>query len=177
MSELLKACPSGLNDRVLRKPMRVVARHNGWAYLQGERAQACSTCAMRSGCGVSALSQLLGIELPRLRVADHGSTQVGDELIVSFAGSAFLKTSFAAYLLPPVGLVLTVLLAGFLGLGDMATAALCVPVFLLSLLPLWLMDRGGRTLGALQIEPPALTANRSADMPQTTGHPTRHKED
>lgn len=177
MSKLPKVGPSGLNDRVLRKPMRVVATHNGWAYLQGERAQACSTCMMRSGCGVSALSQLLKIEPPRLRVSDHGSAEVGDNLIVSFAGGAFLKTSFVAYLLPPAGLVLAALLAGLLGLGDTATAALCVPVFLLSLLPLWLVDRSGRTLDALQIEPLSPTANRSAHMPQTTDQPARHKED
>ena len=154
MSELPKACPSGPNERVLREPMRVIATHNGWAYLQGERAQACSTCAMRSGCGVSALSQLLNIEPPRLRVADHRSAKVGDTLIVSLTGGAFLKASLAAYLLPPAGLVLTALLAGLLSLGDAATAALCIPALLLSLLPLWLMERSGRTFGALQIEPP-----------------------
>ncbi|MCB1887552.1 MAG: SoxR reducing system RseC family protein, partial [Rhodocyclaceae bacterium] len=73
---------------------------------------------------------------------------------VALRGGTFLWASFLAYLLPPAALALAAALATAAGWSDVATAAVCLPVLLLALVPVWLAGRGGRIWRELRIEQP-----------------------
>ena len=141
-------------DRVLTRPMRVVARGAGWLRLQGERDSACKSCAAKSGCGVNAVADVLGLEPPTIKVAGQGApaAQVGEDVMVSIDGPAFLKAASLAYLLPPAAIVLAVLIAEAAGFSDLKTAGLALVAFIASLTPIWSLDRGGRLLDTLSVE-------------------------
>ncbi|SDF98475.1 SoxR reducing system RseC family protein [Alloyangia pacifica] len=139
------------DPRALRQRLRVTAVSKGRISLEGARAAACSGCAARSGCGVGALAELAGGRL-RLTMPRPEGVMPGDEVIVVLPAAAFLGAAGLAYLLPPAALVMALALCAALGLPDLWSALLCLPVLGVSLLPLRRAELRGAVTEALHIE-------------------------
>lgn len=137
--------------------MRVIARGRGWMRLQGERETACSSCIAKSGCGVNAISDVLGLAPPTIAVACARPAEVGAEVAVSIPGGVFLRAALLAYLLPPAALVIAAAVADSAGLSGGLTALIALAAFALSLLPIRALDRDGRLLDTVttNTEPPS----------------------
>jgi sigma-E factor negative regulatory protein RseC len=157
-------------ERVLKSTMRIVARHKGWAYLRGGRAASCSSCVARSDCGVNALAAFVHLDEPHLRVPTSVSGEVGDEVVVSMPGADFVKLTFLAYLLPPIALAAVAAVSPLAGLGDGATAALCLPAFVLSLIPLLLIERSGQGAAAIGVNERLAAARQTGPNCEAPGN-------
>lgn len=141
------------SDRgVLRQTLRVTALSDGQVALEGRRASACASCAAKTGCGAGALAEMLDGK-QRLKVQQTFPLGVGDDVVLAMDRRAFLGAALRAYLLPPATLVTVAGLAGWLGLGDVTTALLCIPSLVLAFLPLWRIDRRGLSESSLWLEP------------------------
>lgn len=138
----------------LTRTLRVVSVSGGVARLEAPRAPACGSCAARAGCGAAALAGLSApIVLEVSAEAPGGGTlRPGDAVAVSLPAATFLSAMALGWLLPPAALVGAAGAAAALGLPDLGAAALCVPVFLLSLLPLRRAERRGRMAAAMRAE-------------------------
>ncbi|MEX5729950.1 sigma-E factor negative regulatory protein RseC [Rhodovulum iodosum] len=143
----------GIHDtRTLRQTLRVAAVEGGLVRLEANRLSGCAHCAARAGCGARALAELAGagpLEIGLPRTADVAP---GDEVVVSMSGGAFLGAAGLAYLLPPAALVLAAGVFSALGLSDLWVALACLPVLVLSFLPVHRADRRGRIAAALSID-------------------------
>lgn len=151
-TEAALSCDSGSgSDGIMRHRLTVTALRDGYVYLEGERDTACSSCAAKTGCGAGALSEMIGGK-QTLRLPQTIPMAVGDDVVVAMEPRAFLGAALRAYLLPPLALVVTAGLAVGLGLGDAATAGLCLPALALSFVPLVRAERRSQTYDALWIE-------------------------
>lgn len=130
--------------RILLAPARIVASRNGRALIEADRETACGACSAKAGCGTLALSRAMPIG-PRRSVLDlpvsSCCSQAGDRAFVAISGEDFVKLSLLAHLVPPAALAATALVSSLAGWSDMTTAALCIPVFALSLIPLRIAER------------------------------------
>jgi len=69
-------------------------------WVETQRKSACGQCSANKGCGTSVLQNVLGNKRTRLRVLSDIPVKTGDEVIIGLQEGAFLKGSFAVYLLP-----------------------------------------------------------------------------
>ncbi|MEO1677779.1 MAG: SoxR reducing system RseC family protein [Pseudomonadota bacterium] len=136
--------------RALTETLRVAAVEGDQVHLVGDRAAGCRSCAARAGCGAGALTEVIGGQL-RVSVPLTLPVSVGDEVAVALPGATFLGAAALTYLLPPAALALTAGIGAGLGWSDIVTAALCLPVFALTLLPIVRAERRGRVAAELSI--------------------------
>jgi len=137
--------------RVLRRTLRVASVEGGVIEVEIDRASGCAACAARAGCATGALAELAASAPLRLGLPSGARVQPGDEVVVAIPAGGFLGAVSAAYLVPPLVLVLAVGLFTALGLPDLAVAGLSLPVFALSLWPVRRVERRGRVLADLSI--------------------------
>ena len=83
---------------------RVVAVQGDFAWVESERTSACGSCAVRKGCGTSAIAKMFGQRRMRLRVLNRINARVGDTVVVGISESGLLRGSLAVYAAPLVGL-------------------------------------------------------------------------
>jgi len=76
--------------------------NNNGIWVETQRKSACGQCSANKGCGTSVLQNVLGNKRSRLRVLSDIPVKTGDEVIIGLQEGAFLKGSFAVYLLPLV---------------------------------------------------------------------------
>lgn len=154
MSELTNDPNGGRHtgERVLKSRMRVAEIRDGWSLLKGERAASCSSCSAKAGCGVNAVSELIGQAPPQICMPAHHNAAVGDDVVVSISGNEFLQLTMLAYLLPAAALVATACLSTLAGLGDIATAILSMTALAIAFLPLRRSEQQGLGLSTLAVE-------------------------
>lgn len=99
---------------------QVVEVQGEFAWIEGERTTTCGSCAVRKGCGTSAIATVLGQRRVRLRVLNRINARVGDHVVIGIAESGLLRGSLAVYAMPLLGLFAGAL-AGHL-LGNMVSA-------------------------------------------------------
>lgn len=99
---------------------QVVEVQGEFAWIEGERTTTCGSCAVRKGCGTSAIAKVLGQRRVRLRVLNRINARVGDHVVIGIAESGLLHGSLAVYAVPLLGLFAGAL-AGQL-LGNMVSA-------------------------------------------------------
>lgn len=75
-----------------------------WAATNSKSA--CAHCSERQGCGVSALSNLIGRRSNRIRVPNSMNASLGDEVILGVRETALLKSTFMLYLLPLLSMLI-----------------------------------------------------------------------
>ncbi len=141
-----------MDDRMIRRTLRVASVGEARVALEAKRLTACTTCAARAGCGAGALAEMAGDDILRLELDSHARVAPGDDVVVSMPAGTFLGAAGLAYLLPPAVLVLAVALFSALGLSDGPMALLAVPVLAVSFLPLWRAERTGRLTDDIRIE-------------------------
>ena len=94
---------------------RVVAVQGDFAWVESERTSACGSCAVRKGCGTSAIAKVFGQRRMRLRVLNRIDARVGDTVVVGISESGLLRGSLAVYAAPLVGLFAGALAGHFAG--------------------------------------------------------------
>lgn len=105
-------------ESMIEEDARVVAAEPGFAWVEVRRRNACASCAISSGCGTSAISELFGARIDRLRVVNGIGAEVGDRVVIGIAEGALTRASLLAYLLPLLALMLAALGARMAGAGE-----------------------------------------------------------
>jgi sigma-E factor negative regulatory protein RseC len=83
---------------------QVVDVQGEFAWIESERSTTCGSCAVRKGCGTSAIAQVLGQRRVRLRVLNRINARVGDNVVIGIAESGVVHGSLAVYAVPLLGL-------------------------------------------------------------------------
>ncbi|HAJ93100.1 MAG TPA: Fis family transcriptional regulator [Gammaproteobacteria bacterium] len=83
---------------------RVVAVEGDFAWIETVRKSACGGCAVRKGCGTSAIAKMFGQRRMQLQVLNRIHARVGDTVVVGISESGLVRGSLAVYAAPLVGL-------------------------------------------------------------------------
>lgn len=83
----------------------VVAVDQQTAQVRIERRSACGHCAVRGGCGTSLLERYFGRKTPVVTAANPIEAANGEQVVVGIPEGSLLVLSFAAYLVPLLGLI------------------------------------------------------------------------
>lgn len=103
---------------MIEQTAMVLAVAEGAALIEVPRQSGCSGCGQV--CGTSLIARLFGNGgATRLRVVDNLGLAPGDRVVIGIAGPVMLWASLAAYLLPPVAMIMTAALGEAAGLGDL----------------------------------------------------------
>jgi sigma-E factor negative regulatory protein RseC len=94
---------------------RVVAVEGDFAWIESEHTSACSGCAVRKGCGTSAIAKVFGQRRIRLQVLNRIHARVGDTVVVGISESGLVRGSLAVYAAPLAGLFAGALAGYFAG--------------------------------------------------------------
>jgi sigma-E factor negative regulatory protein RseC len=94
---------------------QVVDVQGEFAWIESERTTTCGSCAVRKGCGTSAIAKVLGQRRVRLRVLNRIDAHVGDQVVIGIAESGLLRGSLAVYAVPLLGLFAGALAGQLLG--------------------------------------------------------------
>jgi sigma-E factor negative regulatory protein RseC len=94
---------------------QVVDVQGEFAWIESERTTTCGNCAVRKGCGTSAIAQVLGQRRVRLRVLNRIQARVGDEVVIGISESGVVRGSLAVYAAPLFGLFAGALAGQVLG--------------------------------------------------------------
>jgi len=94
---------------------KVVAVQGEFAWIESERSTACGGCAVRKGCGTSAIAKMFGQRRLRLRVLNRINAHVGDTVVVGISESGLVRGSLAVYAVPLAGLFAGALTGHFAG--------------------------------------------------------------
>mgnify|MGYP002713260441 CR=1 FL=1 len=70
------------------------------ALLQTQRKNACQSCSVKSGCGTSTLSKVVGKRSSQFVVENTLNLKIGDQVIVAIEENALVQGSLLIYLLP-----------------------------------------------------------------------------
>ena len=123
---------------------RIVAVDGDFAWIESERKSTCGGCAVRNGCGTSAIAKVLGQRRTRLRVVNSIHAGVGDEVVVGISESGLVRGSLAVYAAPLAGLFAGALTGNWLaGDSELAAVAGALAGFVAALL--WLKRFSRRT--------------------------------
>ncbi len=82
----------------------VVEINEQFAIVETKRTSLCGQCAANKGCGTASLASVLGQKTTRIQVVKHKNTTVGDNVLIGLEEQALLKSAFAFYLPPLLGL-------------------------------------------------------------------------
>jgi sigma-E factor negative regulatory protein RseC len=105
-------------EAMIEESALVVAVEPGFAWVETRRRSACTSCAVSSHCGTSAISKLFGARVSRLRVRDGIGVEVGDRVVIGLAEGALTRASLLAYLVPLIALMLVASAARTAGVGE-----------------------------------------------------------
>jgi sigma-E factor negative regulatory protein RseC len=94
---------------------QVVAVQGEFAWIESERTTTCGSCAVRKGCGTSAIAKVLGQRRVRLRVLNRINVRVGDNVVIGISESGLVRGSLAVYAVPLLGLFVGALAGQGLG--------------------------------------------------------------
>lgn len=84
---------------MIEKAATVIAIEGKLAVLNVTKQSSCGTCAAKSGCGTSVLSEVFGRESV-LRAYNQIGAKCGDSVTVAIPEAIMLKVSFMMYMLP-----------------------------------------------------------------------------
>lgn len=90
---------------------RVIAVDGTQVWIETVRRSGCSGCSARSGCGQGVLSKIKDGTRSHIRMHTELKLQVGDEVVLGLPEQAFIRSSFLAYGLPLLFLIVAVVLA------------------------------------------------------------------
>ena len=85
------------------------------AWVESEHRAACSGCAVRKGCGTSAIAKVFGQRRLQLEVLNRIQARVGDTVVVGISESGLVRGSLAVYTAPLAGLFAGALAGHFAG--------------------------------------------------------------
>ncbi|MCW8955415.1 MAG: SoxR reducing system RseC family protein [Gammaproteobacteria bacterium] len=132
---------------MIEETATVVAVEGPNVLLQTQRQSTCQSCSVKTGCGTSVVSQVVGQRSSQLTVENTLELKVGDEVVIGLLENSLVKGSLLIYALP----VLLMLGSGLLGDAlaqsyhynrDLLGSGFALSGFVLSLpLVRWLINR------------------------------------
>jgi len=91
---------------MIEEQARISEIEGDYAWVEVERRSACGSCAVKSGCGTSTLSSVLGRRISRIKVRNSIAAGLGDSVVVGIPDSALLQGSLAVYAAPLLSMLL-----------------------------------------------------------------------
>jgi sigma-E factor negative regulatory protein RseC len=95
----------------------VKVENDGVVWVETLRQSSCGACAVRQGCGTSALASVLGQRQAPVRVINSIGAVAGDRVVIGISESGLLRGSLAVYAVPLAGLFIGALTGHYLGDG------------------------------------------------------------
>lgn len=108
---------SSHSSGLLEEPGQVVGMDADWVWVETRPRSACSSCSS-AGCGGSLLSDLFGTRRNRLRLRNDGELQIGQQVVLGISERVLVRVAIQTYLLPLALLLLSLMGAVALGLGE-----------------------------------------------------------
>jgi len=99
----------------------VVDEKDGQLLLQTQRQSACQACSVKSGCGTSTLSKVVGNRSSQFVVEKTFNVNIGDQVVVAIEENALVQGSMLIYLLPILIMLGFGLLAEFIFSNELFT--------------------------------------------------------
>jgi len=97
--------------------------------LQTQRKSACQSCSVKSGCGTSVLSKVVGKRSSRFTVEKSFDVESGDRVIIAIDENALVQGSLLIYLFPLVFMMLVGITAEYLFATELMTILFVVLSF------------------------------------------------
>lgn len=132
----------------------IVVRVDGErAWVETERRSSCGDCSAQAGCGHALLGKTFGRRFTEVQVVNKADLKPGECVILGVREDALLKSSFAVYLIPLLGLLLGALVGATAvpGMGDLAALLGGVAGFVAGLW--WVRGFGGRAARLQRYQP------------------------
>ncbi len=85
---------------MIEEQARVIAIEEGYAVVETQRKSTCQSCTVNKGCGTAVLSKVLGRSAVQFRAINHINAGVNEQVIIGIDEDWLLKSSFAAYFVP-----------------------------------------------------------------------------
>lgn len=102
--------------------------------LQTQRKNACQTCSVKSGCGTSTLSKVVGKRSSQFVVENTLDLHTGDQVVVAIDENALVQGSLLIYFLPLVLMLMAGILAELLFSTELVTILFSIIGFVLSMM-------------------------------------------
>ncbi len=93
---------------------QIVSCEGDYAWIETERASACSSCSANKGCGTGALSKIYANRFSRVKALNQLNAAPGETVVLGLQEEALIRGSLAVYGLPLLGLFLMAMLADVL---------------------------------------------------------------
>lgn len=103
------------------------------ALLQTQRKSACQSCSVKSGCGTSTLSKVVGNRSSQFIVDNTLDVRAGDQVVVAIDENALVQGSLLIYLLPLVFMLAAGIFAELFFAIELVTIVFSITGFVLSL--------------------------------------------
>jgi len=118
---------------MIEETASVVEVRGDEALLQTQRKHACQTCSVKSGCGTSTLSKVVGKRSSQFVVDNTLQLKPGDEVVVAIEENALVQGSFLVYLFPLLIMLLLGIAAELLFANELLTIIMALAGLLVSL--------------------------------------------
>ena len=132
---------------MIEETASVVAVEGQYALMQTQRQSACHSCSVKTGCGTSVISQVVGQRSSQFKVENTLDVKVGDEVVIGLMENSLVKGSLLVYALPIVLMLIAGLFGDFLAQNyhfnrDLLGSGFALTGFVISL-PLirWVISR------------------------------------
>lgn len=99
------------------------------AKVKVQRKNACESCAMKSGCGQSAMTKLSASHCLELNVGNQIGALPGDIVIISVPESGAISASLRVYFLPLILLMLGAIMGNYLDAAAETTGEIWTVLF------------------------------------------------
>ncbi|QKK12256.1 MAG: SoxR reducing system RseC family protein [Pseudomonadota bacterium] len=132
----------------------IVVRVDGErAWVETERRSSCGDCSAQAGCGHALLGKTFGRKFAEVQVVNNAHLKPGECNVLGVREDALLKSSFAVYLIPLLGLLLGALVGATAvsGVGDLSALLGGVAGFVAGLW--WVRGFGGRAARLQRYQP------------------------
>lgn len=132
----------------------IVVRVDGErAWVETERRSSCGDCSAQAGCGHAVLGKTFGRKFTEVQVVNSAHLKPGECVVLGVREDALLKSSFAVYLIPLLGLLLGALVGATAvsGMGDLPALLGGVTGFVAGLW--WVRGFGGRAARLQRYQP------------------------
>ncbi|RDH84729.1 MAG: polyurethanase [endosymbiont of Galathealinum brachiosum] len=102
--------------------------------LETQRKSACQSCSVKSGCGTSTLSKVVGNRSSQFAVDNTLDVKVGDTVVVAIDENALVQGSLLIYLFPLIFMMMFGILVEYFFSNELITIASVVSGFVFAMI-------------------------------------------
>lgn len=102
--------------------------------LETQRKSACQSCSVKSGCGTSTLSKVVGQRSSQFAVDKTLDVKIGDTVVVAIDENALVQGSLLIYLFPLIFMMMFGILVEYFFANELITILSVVVSFILAMI-------------------------------------------